>query len=109
MARLRRALNEYAITGIKTNVGLFRRILSEPEFQRAEIHTKWLDEILHTSASGKASAAQDSADDAIDAAAIAAVIWQAIRNGATGTADRTPEPSSRLKQEGRRQQLDRTP
>src|SRR5262249_25587966 len=106
IARLRRALNEYAITGIKTNVGLFRRILSEPEFQRAEIHTKWLDEILHTPPSGNVSAAQDSADDAIDAAAIAAVVWQATRNGGDSTANNTPDPSSRWRQEGRRQQLD---
>ena len=32
IARLRRALDEYTITGIRTNVGLFRRILAEPEF-----------------------------------------------------------------------------
>ena len=46
IARLRRALEEYTVTGIKTNVGLFRRILAEPDFLRAEIHTKWLDELL---------------------------------------------------------------
>ena len=46
IARLRRALEESTITGIKTNVALFRRILTEPDFLRAEIHTKWLDELL---------------------------------------------------------------
>src|SRR5260370_13756159 len=46
IARLRRALEEYTVTGIKTNVGLFRRILDEPDFLRGEIHTKWLDELL---------------------------------------------------------------
>ena len=46
IARLRRALEEYTITGIRTNVGLFRRILSEPDFLSSEIHTKWLDELL---------------------------------------------------------------
>jgi len=43
IARLRRALDEYTITGIRTNVSLFRRILTEPEFLRGEFHTKWLD------------------------------------------------------------------
>src|SRR5215470_16321456 len=46
IARLRRALDEYAITGIRTNAGLFRRILREPAFLRGEIHTRWLDELL---------------------------------------------------------------
>ena len=30
IARALRALNEYAIAGIRTNIGLFRRILSDP-------------------------------------------------------------------------------
>src|SRR6202158_5416484 len=46
IARLRRALHEYTITGIRTNVGLFRRILTEPDFLSGEIHTKWLDQLL---------------------------------------------------------------
>ncbi len=46
IARLRRALDEYTITGIRTNVSLFRRILTEPEFLSGEIHTKWLDQLL---------------------------------------------------------------
>ena len=32
IARLRRALEEYAIGGIRTNIGLFRRILDDPDF-----------------------------------------------------------------------------
>src|SRR5689334_10413425 len=46
IARLRRALDEYTITGIRTNAGLFRRILEEHEFLRGEIHTRWLDDLL---------------------------------------------------------------
>jgi len=107
IARLRRALDEYAITGIKTNVGLFRRILSEPDFLRAEIHTKWLDEILGAPAN---AVALDAADGASDAAAIAAAIWEATKSTAASSANDTErEPSSRWKLEGRRQQLDRTP
>ena len=34
------------ITGIRTNVGLFRRLLAEPDFPRGDVHTKWLDELL---------------------------------------------------------------
>ena len=113
IARLRRALEEYTITGIKTNTGLFRRILAEPDFLRGEIHTKWLDELLQRSPSVAASTNESaSADRAADAASIAAALWQAKQS------DKPPGPSasdhdssqpSRWKQEGRRQQLDRLP
>src|ERR1700674_1089704 len=46
IARLQRALAEFAVTGIKTNAALFRGILRDPEFVRGEIFTRWLDERL---------------------------------------------------------------
>jgi acetyl-CoA carboxylase biotin carboxylase subunit len=46
LARLRRALDEFAAAGIKTNLGLFREILIHPDFLRGEVHTRWLDERL---------------------------------------------------------------
>ena len=78
IARLRRALEEYTVTGIKTNAGLFRRILAEPDFLRGEIHTKWLDELLQRPPTA-APASDESAnsDRAADAAAIAAALWHA--------------------------------
>jgi acetyl-CoA carboxylase biotin carboxylase subunit len=114
IARLRRALDEYTISGIKTNAGLFRRILAEPDFLRGEIHTKWLDELLRRphSATSPSSASNDEArsNGACDAAAIAAAIWQGTQSAAqssAGTAsDETP---SRWKMEGRRELLDRAP
>ena len=36
ISRLTRALNEYFVGGIKTNISLFRRILNDPDFQRRE-------------------------------------------------------------------------
>src|ERR1700756_4455478 len=60
IARLRRALEEYTITGIKTNAGLFLRILEEPDFLRGEIHTKWLDELLRRPRSAASSASENS-------------------------------------------------
>jgi acetyl-CoA carboxylase biotin carboxylase subunit len=98
ISRLRRALEEYSVTGIKTNVAMFRRILAEPDFLRAEIHTKWLDEVLGR----PLPAAPDNASGK-SAAAIAAALWQATRNG---TAYRTysARSESAWKREGRRQQ-----
>ena len=46
LARLRRALHEFAAAGIKTNLGLFREILVHPDFLRGDVHTRWLDERL---------------------------------------------------------------
>jgi acetyl-CoA carboxylase biotin carboxylase subunit len=44
--RLRRALIEYFIGGIKTNISLFRRILLHPDFQAGRIDTGFLDRLL---------------------------------------------------------------
>src|SRR5262249_44629360 len=103
VARLRRALEEHSITGIKTNAGLFRRILSESEFLRGEIHTRWLDELLCRPPSVTPQVGEKECD-ASDAAAIAAAIWQASQN-VTSPA----EGPSRWKDEGRRVQRDRLP
>ena len=46
MARLVRALNEYFVGGIKTNISLFRRILSDPEFIAGRLDTGYLDRLL---------------------------------------------------------------
>jgi acetyl-CoA carboxylase biotin carboxylase subunit len=101
IARLRRALEEYSITGIKTNTALFRRILAEPDFLKAEIHTKWLDELLQR----PHPAVRDDANTA-DAAAIAAAVWQATHNG-TNSVNSNAVPESEWKREGRRRQLER--
>ena len=119
IARLRRALEEYSVTGIKTNAGLFRRILAEPDFLRAEIHTKWLDELLHRSSPEKSAVASAHASheslhssSASDAAVIAAALWQANQSekssAQSSSAQESSQPS-RWKQDGRRQELDRQP
>jgi acetyl-CoA carboxylase, biotin carboxylase subunit len=108
IARLRRALDEYSIAGVKTNAALFRRILAEPEFLRAEIHTKWLDEILRRGPAALSFAHAAGADRTADAVAIAAALWHAAQqNAGSSSASQTADPPSRWKLEGRHQQLDR--
>ena len=111
IARLRRALEEYAITGIRTNAGLFLRILSESDFLRGEIHTKWLDELLRRPSAASTSSIQEVQESApADAAAIAAAIWQATQlDRRSSVSSSSTEQSSRWKHEGRRAQLDREP
>ena len=100
IARLRRALEECTITGIKTNVALFRRILSEPDFLRSEIHTTWLDELLR-----RPRVAADVPVAEFDAAAIAAALWHAGRQSPSAVSPTDDEPSA-WKKAGRRGQAD---
>jgi acetyl-CoA carboxylase biotin carboxylase subunit len=113
IARLRRALEEYIVTGIKTNTGLFRRILAEPDFLRGEIHTNWLDQLLGRPGSAASpSCVETSGSAASDAAAIAAAIWQATqwdRQSCRSSSAADPGQPYRWKLEGRRAQLDREP
>jgi acetyl-CoA carboxylase biotin carboxylase subunit len=106
IARLRRALEEYTITGIRTNVSLFRRILSEPEFLQGEIHTNWLDELLARPRSPAASLRPGTEE----AAVIAAALWHITQadGSSQGNAQAQTAPS-RWKLQGRHEQLDRMP
>jgi acetyl-CoA carboxylase biotin carboxylase subunit len=45
--RLRRALDEYEVQGIRTSVPFFRWIVRQNEFAAAQFHTAWLDALLH--------------------------------------------------------------
>ena len=49
IARLTRALSEYFVGGIKTNISLFRRILRNPDFHAAKLDTGFLDRMLQRS------------------------------------------------------------
>ncbi len=44
--RMRTALAEYQVGGIKTNIPFHQRILQDPDFLAGNIHTKYLDEFL---------------------------------------------------------------
>ncbi|MBI5517173.1 MAG: acetyl-CoA carboxylase biotin carboxylase subunit [Deltaproteobacteria bacterium] len=46
IARMRRALDEMVVEGIKTTLPLLRRILDHPAFQQGEVSTSFLQELL---------------------------------------------------------------
>jgi acetyl-CoA carboxylase biotin carboxylase subunit len=46
ISRLARALPEYFVSGIKTNLGLFRRILADEDFRSGRIDTGYLERLL---------------------------------------------------------------
>jgi acetyl-CoA carboxylase biotin carboxylase subunit len=46
LARMRRALGEFVIDGIKTTIPLHRRILDDPDFQKGHVSTTFLEHFL---------------------------------------------------------------
>ena len=46
IARMLRALREYDVAGIHTNITFFRQILEDREFREGRLHTHFVDEFL---------------------------------------------------------------
>ncbi|MGA2713998.1 MAG: acetyl-CoA carboxylase biotin carboxylase subunit [Bryobacteraceae bacterium] len=46
--RMLRALGEYHVGGIKSNIPLFQAILNDPAFRAGDLHTGYLDQLLKT-------------------------------------------------------------
>ncbi len=46
VARMIRALNEYEVGGIRTNLGFFRQIFEDPAFRNGHLHTGFIDEFF---------------------------------------------------------------
>jgi acetyl-CoA carboxylase, biotin carboxylase subunit len=114
IARLRRALDEYYISGIKTNISLFHRILASRDFQEGAIHTSWLDEFLQEAKKNDGMRGRDDAAKSSrleEAAIIASVLWHLSQNGTESSMAKNGKPveESRWKSEGRQDQLNRVP
>jgi acetyl-CoA carboxylase, biotin carboxylase subunit len=80
LARLKRAIEEYFIGGIKTNLPLFRTIVGHPDFVAARIDTGFLDRLLATPA-----AAKDPSSALADIAAVSAALFAATAAPEAGT------------------------
>ncbi|HSM84492.1 MAG TPA: acetyl-CoA carboxylase biotin carboxylase subunit [Candidatus Limnocylindrales bacterium] len=83
IARMRRALDEYFVGGIKTNLRLFRRILGHPDFVAARLDTGFLDRLL-ASANLQAPDTDGLAGIAALSAALFAATGSARGNGQNG-------------------------
>ncbi|OWY66793.1 acetyl-CoA carboxylase biotin carboxylase subunit [cyanobacterium TDX16] len=44
--RMRRALREFALTGVPTTIGFHQRILDTPEFLKAEVYTNFVEQVM---------------------------------------------------------------
>ena len=107
-ARLQRALSEFEIAGIRTNILLFEKILADPDFQKGAIHTRWLDERLASLLPARATQAEAAGETLeMKVAMIAAALWHVTQ---AKSANEEPAQSvSRWRDDGRREQISRTP
>jgi acetyl-CoA carboxylase, biotin carboxylase subunit len=95
--RMLRALEEYVIGGIKTNIGLFRQILTDEDFRAARIDTGYLERLL------AARPALDEGAVPEDIVALAAALFAASAQRGTVVADAAAE--SRWAEAARREGL----
>ena len=98
IARMLRALEEYGIGGIRSNIGLFQRILLDEDFRAARIDTGYLERLL----SGSEKSEHASVPD--DVVALAAALFAAGRKE-DGMATAIAAPESRWAGAGRREGL----
>jgi acetyl-CoA carboxylase, biotin carboxylase subunit len=89
ISRLVRALNEYFVGGIKTNISLFRRILNDEEFQAGQLDTGYLDRLLARPASTP-PLEEKSAEVAAIAAGLFAALDPATLTQNDGSTTNTP-------------------
>ncbi|HTK31775.1 MAG TPA: biotin carboxylase N-terminal domain-containing protein [Candidatus Saccharimonadaceae bacterium] len=99
IARMRRALGEYLVTGIKTTLPFFAWLLAQPEFLESRFHTTYLDDVLKAR-NGRSFDAAGSEAEAI--ATIAAAIHASLSQGvAAGPPAATSRATERWKTQAR--------
>ena len=96
IARMRRALGEYDVVGIKTTLPFFRWMLEQPDFLEARFHTSYLDELLRRA---PASRSRRLTMQRIDVAIIAA---RHSAGEARTARDQSAGPGERSRGRGRR-------
>jgi acetyl-CoA carboxylase biotin carboxylase subunit len=84
IARMRRALSEYVVAGIKTTVPFFTWLLAQPDFLAGRFHTTYLDEMLGAR-NGRPFVEPEAGTEEV--AAIAAALQAVLSPGAVAAAD----------------------
>ncbi len=87
IARLRRALEEYRVGGIRANLSLFQRIVRDPDFIAGRLDTGFLDRLLAKGAAGPGAGTVDGLS-AAQVAAIAAALFAAAGPSGGGSPPR---------------------
>jgi len=96
--RMQRALREYHVEGIKTNIGFFVEILQYPDFLKGDFDTGFIDRWL-------ASRARETkiTEDERAVAAVAVALFRSEQS--RGPSDSTAQQTSAWKVDGRRRSL----
>ncbi len=102
--RMLRALGEYYVGGIATNVSLFRRILRDQDFRSANIDTGYLERLLAVPPVVPSSPAEKDSR-AEDAAAIAAAFFEQRSSPVSSSAEAPSTLASAWKFAARREGL----
>jgi acetyl-CoA carboxylase, biotin carboxylase subunit len=108
IARMRRAVGEYVIAGIKTTLPFFAWLLDQPEFVAGAVHTTTLDAMLQ-SRNGRpfATPSPELEETAVIAAALDAMLTSSARSGGDGGDGRLPVAVSRWREQARLEGLNR--
>jgi acetyl-CoA carboxylase, biotin carboxylase subunit len=101
--RLQRALYEYFVTGIKTNISLFQRILRDNDFRAAKLDTGFLDRMLAKPVPDASISAKEKHIAAI-AAGVFAILDPTASSAKNGTGS-LPTTVSNWKEKGRAEAL----
>jgi acetyl-CoA carboxylase, biotin carboxylase subunit len=81
IARMRRALREYRVEGIRTTVPFFRWLLQQPSFVQAAFHTGYLDELLQQR---QGEPFETPSDEDAEVAAVAVRLWMTAPGATRG-------------------------
>jgi acetyl-CoA carboxylase biotin carboxylase subunit len=100
LARLRRALDEYQVRGVKTTIGFHRRLIDDERFIAGDIDTRFLE---------RRFAFEPPEPENSDQALLAAALLAHQRRGTSSGNGRVSAPVSRWRQAGREAAADRAP
>ncbi len=103
IARMKRALNEYTVGGIRTTIPFFLAVLEDEQFLRGEIDTDYIARFLERTPSNDSNGAGAPSDDQQTVASIVAALDYArqLRAQQSNQDSTGPARSSRWKMAGR--------
>jgi acetyl-CoA carboxylase biotin carboxylase subunit len=90
LARMRRAVDEYIVTGVKTTLPFFAWLFTQPDFVTGRVHTTYLDETL-SARNGRPFVEAPSRIEEV--AIVAAALHRVVSGGAAEASDADPARS----------------
>jgi acetyl-CoA carboxylase biotin carboxylase subunit len=99
ITRMKRALGEYHVGGIRTTVPFFRWMLEQPAFEAATFHTAYLDELLQQQRRGEPF--ENPREDEEEIAAVAAALHTLVADSTAPRASSAARERAALPESGR--------